>query len=367
MAQAGRDPLAGKLPVTLITGFLGSGKTTLLKRLLRDPGMNRAAVIINELGEVGIDHELVAQSSEQMTLLANGCLCCAVRTDLQETLRELFIRRRAGEVIDFDRVFVETTGLADPVPVLHTLQSDGLLGAQYRLDGVVTLVDAVNGSATLDTAPEAPRQVAVADRIVVTKTDLAPPQAVAALHARLEGMNPYAARADAVNGEVDIEWLRAIAPNSARASLADVNRWLAPSGAPDVLRAPDVTGARDAAGEGAYLGKAARAVHDPSIRSFTLWFDKPFTWDTFHAAVQVLTSLRGADLLRVKGLVNVEGERGPVVVQGAQHVFHPPVTLESWSSEDRRSRIVFITRKLERDTVAGLFAAVGALGTAMVD
>src|SRR5581483_371022 len=161
MASAGRDPLAGKLPVTLITGFLGSGKTTLLRRLLRVPGMNRAAVIINELGEVGIDHELVAQSSESMTLLENGCLCCAVRTALQETLRELFIRRRAGEVIDFDRVFVETTGLADPVPVLHTLQSDGLLGAQYRLDGVVTLVDAVNGAATLDTAPEAPRQVAV--------------------------------------------------------------------------------------------------------------------------------------------------------------------------------------------------------------
>jgi G3E family GTPase len=343
----GRDPLAGKLPVTLITGFLGSGKTTLLRRLLRDPGMNRAAVIINELGEVGIDHELVAQSSEQMTLLANGCLCCAVRTDLQETLRELFIKRRAGEVIDFDRVFVETTGLADPVPVLHTLQSDGLLGAQYRLDGVVTLVDAVNGMASLDTAPEAPRQVAVADRIVVTKTDIAPAGALAALHSRLEGMNPYAARVEAVNGELDVELLRAIGPRSARASIEEATRWLAPSGSPDVT--------------GAYLGKAARAVHDPSIRSFCLWFDQPFTWDGFHAAVQVLTSLRGPDLLRVKGLVNVEGEPGPVVVQGAQHVFHPPITLEAWSGEDRRSRIVFITRNLERDAVAALFAAVGSV------
>jgi G3E family GTPase len=312
--------------------------------------MNRAAVIINELGEVGIDHELVAQSSEQMTLLANGCLCCAVRTDLQETLRELFIKRRAGEVIDFDRVFVETTGLADPVPVLHTLQSDGLLGAQYRLDGVVTLVDAVNGLASLDTAPEAPRQVAVADRIVVTKTDLAPAEALAALHRRLEAMNPYASRVEAVNGELDVELLRSIGPRSARTNVEEATRWLAPSGAADVT------------GEGAYLGKAARATHDPSIRSFCLWFDKPFTWDGFHAAVQVLTSLRGPDLLRVKGLVNVEGERGPVVVQGAQHVFHPPVTLESWSGEDRRSRIVFITRSLERDAVAALFAAVGTLG-----
>src|SRR5437588_5344798 len=167
------DPLASRLPVTLITGFLGSGKTTLLRRLLRDPGMNRAAVIINELGEVGIDHELVAQSSEQMTLLANGCLCCAVRTDLQETLRELFIKRRAGEVIDFDRVFVETTGLADPVPVLHTLQTDGLLGAQYRLNGVVTLVDGVNGIGQLDRMPEATKQAAVAHRLVIAQTDIA--------------------------------------------------------------------------------------------------------------------------------------------------------------------------------------------------
>jgi len=344
-----RDTLAGKLPVSLITGFLGSGKTTLLKHLLRDPGMNRAAVIINEFGEVGIDHELVASSSESMTLLSNGCLCCTVRTDLQETLRELFIKRRAGEVIDFDRVFIETTGLADPVPVLHTLQTDGMLGAQYRLDCVVTLVDAVNGPLNLDNAPEAAKQAAVADRIVITKSDIASPEAVAALEARLEQMNPYAARTVAINGEVDVAFLRDVGPRSVRATTRDLDRWLAPSGE-----------ARPA--EGAYLGERVRAgTHDTSIRSFCLWFDKPFTWDTFSAAVQVLTSLRGPDLLRVKGLVNVAGESGPVVVQGAQHVFHPPVTLEAWSGEDRRSRIVFITRNLSRESVEALFAAVGTL------
>jgi len=344
-----RDSLAGKLPVTLITGFLGSGKTTLLKRLLRDPGMNRAAVIINEFGEVGIDHELVASSSESMTLLSNGCLCCTVRTDLQETLRELFIKRRAGEVMDFDRVFIETTGLADPVPVLHTLQTDGMLGAQYRLDCVVTLVDAVNGLQNLDDAPEAAKQAAVADRIVITKSDIAPRAAVAALEARLQQMNPYAARTVAINGEVDVGFLRDIGPRSTRATPKDLDRWLAPSGE-----------ARPA--EGAYLGERARSgAHDASIRSFCLWFDKPFTWDTFSAAVQVLTSLRGTDLLRVKGLVNVAGESGPVVVQGAQHVFHPPVTLEAWSGTDRRSRIVFITRNLSRESLEALFAAVGTL------
>ena len=345
-AQA-RDVLAGKLPVTLITGFLGSGKTTLLKRLLRDPGMNRAAVIINEFGEVGIDHELLASSSESMTLLSNGCLCCSVRTDLQETLRELFIKRRAGEVIDFERVFIETSGLADPVPVLHTLQTDGMLGAQYRLDCVVTLVDAVNGLRNLDDAPEAAKQAAVADRIVITKSDIAPPAAVAELEARLQRMNPYAARRIAVNGEVDVAFLRDVGPRSTR-DAKGIDRWLSPSGEPH----PD----------GAYLGERVRAwTHDASIGSFCLWFDKPFTWDSFSAAVQVLTSLRGSDLLRVKGLVNVEGERGPVVVQGAQHVFHPPVTLEAWPSDDRRSRIVFIGRNLSRESVESLFAAVGTL------
>src|SRR5580765_5534461 len=184
-----RDVLAGKLPVSLITGFLGSGKTTLLRRLLRDPGMNRAAVIINEFGEVGLDHELVEASNEQMTLLSNGCLCCTLRTDLQETLRELFVKRRAGEVIDFDRMFVETTGLADPVPVLHTLRTDGLLGAQYRLDGVVTLVDAVNGMGQLDTMPEAVKQAAVADRIVLSKTDLSRLEVTEKLKERLRALN----------------------------------------------------------------------------------------------------------------------------------------------------------------------------------
>ena len=349
MAAGARDVLAGKLPVTLITGFLGSGKTTLLKRLLRDPGMNRAAVIVNEFGEVGIDHELIAFSSESMTLLSNGCLCCSVRTDLQETMRELFIKRRVGEVIDFDRVFIETTGLADPVPVLHTLQTDGMLGAQYRLDCVITLVDAVNGLRNLDDTPEAAKQAAVADRIIITKSDIAPPEAVKALEQRLEQMNPYAARRLAVNGEVDVAFLRDVGPKTTRAAVSDLDRWLSPSG-------------ESRPAEGAYLGERVRpGVHDASIRSFCLWFDKPFTWDSFAAAVQVLTSLRGSDLLRVKGLVNVAGEPGPVLVQGAQHVFHPPVTLAAWGSGDRRSRIVFITRNLERESVEALFAAVGTV------
>ena len=345
------DPLASRLPVTVITGFLGSGKTTLLRRLLRHPGMNRAAVIINEFGDVAIDHELIAASSEQTTLLGNGCLCCTLRTDLQETLRDLFVKRRAGEVIDFDRVFVETTGLADPVPVLHTLRTDGLLGAQYRLDGVVTLIDAVNGMGQLDTMPEAARQAAVADRLVVTKTDIADADGIARLRQRLEVLNPFALCATAVEGDLDPEWLENIGPRARRAPAAELSRWLGPLAAEPVLaiqtgRSPRTTS----------LGG-----HDAAIRAFCLWFDKPFTWQELNAALEALSRLRGPDLLRLKGIVHVEGESGPVVLQGAQHLFHPPVTLDSGHDTDARSRIVFIVRDISRESIEALFEAVAAL------
>jgi len=336
MSLAARDPLAGRIPIVLITGFLGSGKTTLLGKLLRHPSMDRAAVIINEFGDVGIDHQLVSASSESMTLLGNGCLCCSVRTDLQETLRELFIRRRAGEVIDFDRVFVEASGLADPVPVLQSFQSDGLLGAQYRLDGVVTVVDAVNGMGQLDTQPEAVKQAAVADRIVLSKTDLAPD--VSALLSRLHSLNPFIPVTKAVQGEIEPSLLANLSPGTAKALPAELDRWL---------------------GDGdTYLGKALQGRHDAAIRTFSLRFEQPFTWDALNAALQALTALRGQDLLRVKGIVNVAGEPGPVVLQAAQHVIHPPVTLAAWRDADRSTRIVFITRNIPREAAESLFSSV---------
>jgi G3E family GTPase len=351
LASKGVDPLATRLPVTVITGFLGSGKTTLLRKLLRHPGMNRAAVIINEFGEAGIDHELVEASSEQMTLLGSGCLCCSLRTDLQETLRDLFVKRRAGEVIDFDRVFVETSGLADPVPVLHTLRSDGLLGAQYRIDGVVTLVDAVNGEGQLDTMPEAAKQAAVADRLVITKTDIAENAGVTRLRRRLEALNPFALCTTAVDGELDPSLIANIAPRALGAKREDLDHWLDP-----------VTSGKFAQrlGDAARIS-SGRGAHDAAIRSFCLWFYEPFTWEVLNAALQALAQLRGPDLLRVKAIVHVQGERGPVVLQGAQHLFHPPVTLEGKHETDPRSRIVFIVRDIARESIEALFAAVGAL------
>ena len=352
--SATMDPFASRLPVTVITGFLGSGKTTLLRRLLRDPRMNRAAVIINEFGEVGLDHELVEASSEQTTLLSNGCLCCTLRTDLQETLRELFIKRRAGDVIDFDRVFVETTGLADPAPVLHSLASDGLLGAQYRLNGVVTLVDAVNGNGSLDTMPEAAKQAALADRIVITKTDIADAEGVARLKERLHRMNPYALVSIAVDGVLDPDLLREITPASGEALARDPDRWLMHADSEKATSTNDGGHVRER-----IAGKMG--AHASSIHSFCLWFDAPFTWETLGASLQVLTALRGPDLLRVKGIVNVDGESGPVAIHGVQHIFHPPVKLAQWHDADRRSRIVFIVRDIPRASIEALFGVVGML------
>jgi len=336
--------------VTVVTGFLGSGKTTLIRRLLADPGMARSAVIVNEFGEIGIDHALVAASSEQVTLLANGCLCCVVRTDLQETLRELFMLRRAGQVMDFDRVLVETSGLADPAPVVQTLASDTLLAAHYRLDGVVTLIDAVNGERELGAEREAAKQVALADRLLLTKTDLVDAARARAVRGAIRALNVAAPLLDVVDGVIDPRDLRDIGLASARASAAHVRSWLGRA----ALEA-------DAAAAPAYLGERLR--HDASIRTFVLSFDAPFSWSSFSSAMELLASLRGPDLLRVKGLVDVTGEAGPVVVQGVQHVFHPPVTLAAWPDADHRSRLVFITRNIRREAVEALFSAVGGLQT----
>ncbi|WP_418316531.1 CobW family GTP-binding protein [Piscinibacter sakaiensis] len=341
-----RDPVAGRLPVTLITGFLGSGKTTLLRELLRHPAMNRVAVVINEVGEIGIDNDLVTMVSENVSLLANGCLCCVVRTDLQETLRELFGQRRAGEIIDFDRVVIETTGLADPAPIVQTLASDTMLGAHYRLDGVVTLVDAVNGSGQLTSQPEAHKQVALADRLFITKTDLVDTAQLEALSTELRALNPRAAIDVLRDGRIDPAELTNLGLSSAK-------------GGESTLRFLGELETGSAEADGGYLGQRLPARHDPRVQTMSLRFERPFSWETFSAALDMLINLRGPDLLRVKGIVNVDG--AAVVVQGVQHVMHPPVTLDRWPSDDTDTRIVFITRGIAETAIRGLFDAVTAM------
>jgi G3E family GTPase len=336
-----RDALAGLIPVSIVTGFLGSGKTTLINRLLKRAEMNRVAVIVNELGEIGVDNELVETSSEQMMLLNNGCLCCVLRGDLQETMRDLFIKRRNGEIIDFDRVVIETTGLADPAPVMQTLITDTLLLEQYRLDCVVTLVDSVNAPGQLKEFSEPVKQVALADRLVITKSDLVGQKQLTALQERLREINPKAPVKIALNGEIELSFLIDVGLRRTQARLEEIERWL---------------------GEGDEHEDGHAHRHDETVQSFVLRFDKPFSWPAFTQCMEVLTALRGPDLLRVKGLVNVEGKSGPMVVQGVQHLFHPPLELAAWPGPDRGTRLVFITRGIPRQVIADLFAAIGAVG-----
>ena len=349
-----RDPLAGAIPVTLITGFLGSGKTTLITQLLRHPSMNRVAVVINEVGKIGIDHDLVTMSSENISLLANGCICCSVRTDLQETLRELFAARHTGQMLEFDRVIIETTGLADPAPVVQTLSSDTLLAAHFRLDGVVTLVDAFNGSHQLLSQPEAVKQIALADRIILTKTDLLSKEQAQELKASIWAMRPDLDILTCLHGALAPESLMGLGLQSRKSSDATLS----------FLGEPlQSIGAKLPWGE-AYLGdrhsgkgkSKGNLLHDTSIQTSTLRFQKPFLWTAFSTALEVLTQLRGPDVLRVKGIVNVEGR--PVVVQGVQHLFHPPVELDRWPSADQDTRLVFITQNMKPQTLAALLNAV---------
>jgi G3E family GTPase len=319
-----KRPRGPRLPVVAVTGFLGSGKTTLIRALLAKPEGAGTAVVVNEYGEIGIDHALLRSSSDVTVLLGNGCLCCNVRTDLQETLRELFADRARGGVPSFERVVIETSGLADPGPVLQTFATDRGLGREFHLQALICVIDAVTGMANLEEMPEARRQAALADRVVVSKSDLAEPGAPEQLIARVAEFNP-APVGIARNGEIEPAFLL------------------------DEAAVPRRSFELGAAG------------HSHGLASFSLVFDEPLSWPAFEQAMAVLAALRGSDLLRVKGLVAVAECRGPVVVHFVQHVAHPPIELEDWPDEDRRSRLVFITRGLARAAVAQLFAGVGAV------
>src|SRR6516164_621595 len=319
-----RRPRGPRLPVVAVTGFLGSGKTTLIRSLLNTPEGANTAVVVNEYGEIGIDDALLRSSSDATVLLGNGCLCCNVRSDLQETLRTLFADRARGVVPSFVRVIIETSGLADPGPVLQTFATDRALGREFHLQALICIVDAVAGEANFARMSEARKQVALADRIVVTKSDLAEAGATDRLIERIATLNP-APVGVATKGEID----------------------------PSFLLDEPVVARRDF--------DLAEADHTHGLDSFSLIFDEPLSWPGFEQAMAVLMSLRGPDLLRVKGLVALAECRGPVVVHVVQHVAHPPVELEDWPDDDRRSRLVFVTRGLGREPVARLFAGITAV------
>ncbi|MEK6591644.1 MAG: GTP-binding protein [Pseudomonadota bacterium] len=330
--------LIDRTPVAIITGFLGSGKTTLLNHLLQHPGMAGSAVIVNEFGEIGLDHLLIATPNENTVLLSSGCICCTLRGDLVDTLHDLFRRRRDGEIPVFDRVVIETTGLADPVPIIQTVVTDEKLARWFCLDSVVTLVDGVNGALQLDQQAESVKQAAVADRLLITKNDLAPPAAIDALQERLARINPAAQQFVVMRGEIAPDSLFGATLNRADADGGEVVRWLG-----EAAVAQSGRGRRHA-----HAGHGAKR-HDDHIRAFSIHLEEPVSSAGLTAWLTALASLRGANLLRVKGLLNVDGN--PVAVHAVQTLIHEPLALTQWPDADRRSRLVFITRDMAREDI----------------
>jgi G3E family GTPase len=352
------DKSASRLPVSLITGFLGSGKTTLLNKLLRHDGMADSAVIINEFGEIGLDHLLVQAIDGEVAVLASGCVCCTLRTDLEQTLRDLLVKRDRGEVPAFSRILVETTGLADPAPIVQLLLNNPLVSHFVRLDAVVTTVDAVNGPRQIDEHAEAVKQAALADRLLLTKMDLAAPQTIDDLQQRLAALNPGATRHAVSNGEIAPDALFGAALFDPSRKTVDVRRWINES-------------AYETREHGHDRHDHDRHDHDrhdhsrhehggdhdhgTGIHACCLTSDEPLSWDAVSSWLSRLRKGAGNDLLRVKGILNLIGENAPVAVHGVHHVFHPPVQLDAWPDADRRSRIVFITRGIERADLEASF------------
>lgn len=361
--------MATPIPVTLLTGFLGSGKTTLLNALLKHPGMDRVAVVMNEFGAIGLDHDLIETSTEAMVLMASGCICCTVRGDLAKTLDDLRARREAGAVA-FDRVVIETTGLADPGPVVQTLVMDGDLAQEFVLDGVLTTVDCATGAATLDAQFEAVQQAAMADRLILTKTDLVTPAARAALEARLAALNPGAPRLVADHGRLDPAHLFGVAPRAdtrADAALA----WVAGAPARAPARAlPPLSGLFSGLGGAAsplglpqahgLFGTRRPTHHDARVSSQTVEIPRPIAPVVFDLWLDALMEGAGANLLRLKAVIHVQGLDHPFALHGVQHIVHPPVPLPHWPRGDTRSRIVVIGRDLPPGFLDGTLALLTA-------
>ncbi|MGO9356090.1 MAG: CobW family GTP-binding protein [Xanthobacteraceae bacterium] len=356
------------VPITVLTGFLGSGKTTTLNHLLRQPGLEGTIAIVNEFGEVGIDHLLIETTEERFALLDNGCVCCTVRGDLVETLQSIAARRDDGALPDFSRVLLETTGLADPAPVLHTLMVDAGIAARYRIDGVVVTVDAVNGAATLEGYAEAVKQVGVADRLLVTKTDLATEPQIRDLVARITAINPTADILAIRDGRVAPEAVLGIGLFDPAARGAEVVAWFERAAA---ASAPAHHHHDDCAGEACDHPAHADAGHDHAhhhggVHSFSLSIDGPVEWGPFAQWLDYVASLRGEDLLRFKGIVDVAGKDGPVVVHGVQHVFHPPKDLDGWPTSERQTRLVFIVRDIPQSLIERTLCKFASIDAARI-
>lgn len=332
------------IPITVLTGFLGSGKTTVLNHLLRQPGMDGVVAIINEFGEVGLDHLLVETSEERFALLDNGCVCCSVREDLVALLDDLSSRQARGALPPVRRILVETTGLADPVPVLHTLMTAPSVVARYRIDGVVVTVDAVNAISSFERHVEAVKQIAMADRILLTKSDLAEAGTLAAVEQSIRSINPTAPVIRVAHGAIAPDAVFEAGLFTPQVRSERVEAWFAAAAAAHAQPHPD------------------HHAYGKRISSFSLVVNEPIRWAAFSRWLDYVVALKGDDLLRFKALVNVEDRpQGPLVVHAVQHVLHPPIALESWPSDDRSSRLVFIVRDIAAHAIEHTLARFGEI------
>lgn len=356
-----------RIPVSILTGFLGAGKSTLLNRLLKDPAMKDAAVIINEFGEVGIDHLLVESSNDAVVELSDGCLCCTVRGELVDTLAELIDGMQTGKIKPLSRIVIETTGLADPAPVMQSVMGHPAIAQHFDLDGVVTVVDAVNGLSTIDTYPEAYKQVAVADRLILTKQTLADAGTIAAITQRLLALNPRAPITDGDAADAGSATMLVNGLYDPATKIADVDRWLKD----EMAAAGDHHHHHDHAHDHGHHHGHHHHDHDhghhhhdvnrhgASIRSYAIVHDEPIDPMAINMFIDLLRSTHGEKLLRMKAIVALtDRPEKPLVLHGVQSIFHPPVRLPAWpEGSDRKTRLVLITRDLSESYVRDLFGA----------
>ena len=336
-----------QIPVTVITGFLGSGKTTLLSSILKKKEMQKTAVIINEFGEIGLDHALIEHTDENIVELQSGCICCTIQGDLNKTLIDLFDKMMNGKVSSFNRILIETTGLANPVPIIHTLMSSIELIRIYSLDGVITVVDSINGEKTLDLHEESLKQLALAEKIILSKTDIVDKDEIKSLVYRIKEINPVSQIIFSKFGNIPLEEIFGLGAYDPYKKSADVKKWLAAEKYKDQKHHHHHDVNR----------------HNENIRAFSMMSENPVNMIAFSFFRDMITAALGANLLRMKGIVNIAGEERPAVIHGVQHIFHPVQWLETWPDNDRRTKLVFITQNIKKEQIEDFFRPLMGLDT----